>query len=39
LKTITKGIHDERDPRTTLDDESLEEASTNRFPVVANQER
>ncbi|HNW18936.1 MAG TPA: TrbI/VirB10 family protein [Sphingorhabdus lacus] len=39
MKTITKGIHDERDPRTTLDDESLEEASTNRFPVVANQKR
>ncbi|TSB02609.1 type VI secretion protein [Sphingorhabdus contaminans] len=36
---MTKGIHDERDPRTTLDDESLEEASTNRFPVVANQKR
>ena len=39
MKTITKGIHDERDPRTTLDVESLEEAQANRFPVVASQKR
>lgn len=39
MKTITKGIHDERDPRTMLDGDSLEAASTNRFPVVATQKR
>jgi type IV secretion system protein VirB10 len=39
VRTITKGIHEERDPRTTLDVESLEEAQTNRFPVVASQKR
>jgi type IV secretion system protein VirB10 len=39
VKTITKGIHDDRDPRTTLDVESLEEAQANRFPVVASQKR
>jgi type IV secretion system protein VirB10 len=39
VKTITKGIHEERDPRTTLDVESLEEAQANRFPVVASQKR
>jgi hypothetical protein len=39
VRTITKGILEDRDPRVTLDVESLEEAQTNRFPVVANQKR
>lgn len=39
MKTIAKGVHDDRDPRSTLDSDSLEEASLNRFPVVANQKR
>jgi type IV secretion system protein VirB10 len=39
VKTITKGIHDEYDPRTTLDTESLDEAQANRFPIVASQKR
>jgi type IV secretion system protein VirB10 len=39
VKTITKGIYDDRDPRTTLDSDSLEAAQSNRFPVVASQKR
>lgn len=39
MKTILPGIHDDRDPRLTMDDEDRAEAGTNRFPIVATQKR
>jgi type IV secretion system protein VirB10 len=39
VKTITKGILEERDPRTAMDADSLNQAQSNRFPVVAQQKR
>lgn len=39
MKTTLPGIYNDSDPRLSLDDNDLAEASTNRFPVVASQKR